>query len=316
MAEEMTATTIVESLKALIAKLGGEGADESTIVEALKTIYVTLGGEDDVSEIDTIVEMLNKVTEVVTISSDEDFIGIIEGTLSTIENSAITNIASYAFYGKGYIKNIDLPMVESVGQYAFALAGIESVKLPKAKQLQSYVFASTLLTNVSLPEASLIGHGAFVNAFSLQEIYLPKLKSVADQMFQECRKLSIVSLPEAINMGSNAFYGCSLLNSLYLPKAESIPAYCFQNCTSLTEISLPAVKSIYTYAFSSCAKLISLYLGGSSVVNLINKNAFTNTPISQSVAGEYGSIFVPASLYNDYIVTAGWSAFSARFVSM
>ncbi len=64
MADTVANTTIVESLKALIAKLGGEGADESTIVEALKSVYVALGGTDDTSGIVTIVEALDKVTEV------------------------------------------------------------------------------------------------------------------------------------------------------------------------------------------------------------------------------------------------------------
>ena len=44
-----------------------------------------------------------------------------------------------------------------------------------------------------------------------------------------------------------------------------------------------------------------------------------STPISNytsSTGGVYGSIYVPASLYNDYVTDTNWSAYSARIVSV
>ena len=63
----MAMKTVSQSLDDLNVKLGGTaGAIEpsTTKADALKAIYSTLGGTDDVSNISTVSEMVDKVTEV------------------------------------------------------------------------------------------------------------------------------------------------------------------------------------------------------------------------------------------------------------
>lgn len=63
----MAMKTVSQSLDGLNVKLGGTvGAIEpsTTKADALKAIYSTLGGTDDVSNISTVSEMVDKVTEV------------------------------------------------------------------------------------------------------------------------------------------------------------------------------------------------------------------------------------------------------------
>jgi hypothetical protein len=55
----------------------------------------------------------------------------------------------------------------------------------------------------------------------------------------------------------------------------------------------------------------------SSVCVLSDRYAFGGTPLSSSsLTGTFGSIYVPASLYNAYKTAANWSFYSARFVSV
>jgi hypothetical protein len=82
-------------------------------------------------------------------------------------------------------------------------------------------------------------------------------------------------------------------------------------------ISLPNAKTIGAYAFSSCIRLVSLYLMGSTVCSLA-ANAFANTPMTGYIteAWDYGHVYVPASLYNEYISAPQWSNISSRIVSV
>ena len=72
-------------------------------------------------------------------------------------------------------------------------------------------------------------------------------------------------------------------------------------------------------AFTSCYNLISLNLTNvSSVPILSGTSVFNSTPIGgySASAGQFGSIYVPASLYNDFLVAENWSNVSSRIVSV
>ena len=56
--------TITDALEKLSVKLGGEEKDSETIVDALKQIYSAYGGTGDLSEADTISEMIDEITKV------------------------------------------------------------------------------------------------------------------------------------------------------------------------------------------------------------------------------------------------------------
>ena len=53
------------------------------------------------------------------------------------------------------------------------------------------------------------------------------------------------------------------------------------------------------------------------MATLSNKNAFNNTPISVSTyTGDFGSIYVKASLFDAYKAATNWVTYSDRFVSL
>lgn len=71
------------------------------------------------------------------------------------------------------------------------------------------------------------------------------------------------------------------------------------------------------YAFYNCTSLTSAAFTKNSVVTLSATNAFMNTPMSVSTyTGNFGSIYVPASLVSSYKTATNWAAYANRIVSI
>jgi hypothetical protein len=95
--------------------------------------------------------------------------------------------------------------------------------------------------------------------------------------------------------------------------------YCaFNDCRNLATVSAPVCKTISASAFQNCYHLISLYLTGVSAVPSLSTNAFSRTPIGgySASAGQYGSVFVPASLVDAFKVATNWSSIADRIVGV
>lgn len=146
-----------------------------------------------------------------------------------------------------------------------------------------------------------------------------KVTTIKSYVFRFCSSLTAVSFPAAIMVGEHAFNSCIALTTVSFPNVTSIKSYTFGYCYALATVSFPVVTSIGPSVFRYCYNLLSLYLLGSSVPTLASRNVFTSTPIAgytTSTGGVYGSIYVPASLYNSYITATNWAAYSSRFVSV
>lgn len=190
-----------------------------------------------------------------------------------------------------------------------------------ATSVGAYAFYSCLsLNSINLQNAAHIGSSAFTGCANLTDINLPNALSLSSRAFYMCSKLTNISLPKLASLGTSVFESCASLSVVNLPALRNIGSSAFSNCLNLAMASFPSLSSIFgNNAFYSCAHLLSLYLLGSSVAALANKNAFSNTPISNSTAstgGVYGSIYVKASLYSSWIAKLNWSIYSARFVSL
>jgi hypothetical protein len=130
--------------------------------------------------------------------------------------------------------------------------------------------------------------------------------SIGSYTFYQCSSLTTANFPSCTTIGNYAFSGCYLLSTVSFPACTYITNYAFAYCYLLSSVSFPSCTRIGSAAFRNCYHLLSLYLLGSSLCSLGNANAFSSTPISgytTSTGGVYGSIYVPASLYNSYIVS-------------
>lgn len=194
-----------------------------------------------------------------------------------------------------------------------------TVSLPMASYIGTGAFYTCVrLTTVSLPSASYIGANAFHGCDSLTTISLPMASYIEASAFQSCVRLTTVSLPMVSYIGKAAFEYCFSLATVSLPMARYLSDEAFEYCSHLTTVSLPMTYYIGRSVFKACYNLISLYVLDISVCTLSASNAFSSTPIGgySASAGQYGSIYVPASLLASYQSKTNWSYFSSRMVGV
>ena len=124
-------------------------------------------------------------------------------------------------------------------------------------------------------------------------------------------------MPKLRTIGYAAFSGCTNLSDITFDEVTIIQGAAFSGCAGLSSAVFPALSYISYNGFYNCTRLKDLYLLGSSMVSIYGRDAFGNTPMSNSAyLGEFGSIHVPASLYESYLSYGAWSWFSSRFVSI
>lgn len=156
--------------------------------------------------------------------------------------------------------------VETISEYAFAGARIDTVALPESvKTVCSHAFIGSSVKNIVFPEG---------------------LVSIGDFAFRECEELVEISLPDGTLLGSYVFFGCTSITSFTVPDyMTSVPvgmlAYCtsleslvihgtvtrieanaFRGCESIDEIIIPLnVEFIGDYAFADNTDILVYYEG-------------------------------------------------------
>ena len=102
--------------------------------------------------------------------------------------------------------------------------------------------------------------------------------------FSKCYNLEI-DLPSGLKtLSQNAFSNCSKISSLQIPSITNWGTYTFQNCTSLSSVSFAenfALTTIPVNTFEGCTSLKNITLPTS--INKIDSNAFSNSGIENIV---------------------------------
>lgn len=247
---------------------------------------------------------------------------VIDRTITFAEHSTLSVVGSYAFECCKSLTTASFPAATSVGYAAFwSCTNLRTIYLPNVTYIANYGFASAdSLTTISFSNVTHIGNGAFSRCTKLNTANFPNASMVATEMFYRCYSLVTVSFPVATSIGYGAFSNCTTLKTTSFPLVEIIGSYAFSACGGLSTLSFPKATSIGSSAFQSCFTLLSLYLMGNSIPSLNNRSTcFASTPIGGYTArtsGVFGSIFVPASLYDSYLTATNWSYYSSRFVSV
>ena len=219
------------------------------------------------------------------------------GETGSIANSVFSTIRDCAFYYCSALTAADFPNVQNIGRSAF--------------------YSCTSLSEISFPSCVSISSNAFYYCGSLKSASFPSCVSMSDNAFAYCTKLEIANFPLLESVPYRAFMSCTSLFDVNLPSCVYVGQQAFTYCTLLGTISLPNASTFYASAFSNCTHLSQLFILGSKVVGLGNGAVFNNTPFtSPTYLGYYGSIYVPASLYDTYISKTYWSTIAARIVSM
>ena len=241
--------------------------------------------------------------------------------LTSISFSSCNTIEQRAFYYCTKLTSLNFSLCTSIGSNAFEYnKELTFISFPVCQKICSSAFIQcSKLLSVDFPKCTVISGCAFQSCTSLSIANFPSCLSIGASAFYSCTSLTTINFSKCTSINTYAFYYCTALTSLNFPSCTTISGAAFSNCTALSVASFPVCSVIGTSAFYNCYNLLSLYLLGSSVVSLLSQNAFTKTPISgytTSTGGVYGSIYVPASLYNSYLTATNWSLYSARIVSV
>lgn len=223
---------------------------------------------------------------------------IIERTISEYTNSRVTTVGPFAFYSHSVLTTVNFLNANYIASSAF-------------RDCHN-------LTTVSFPNVNRLGSNCFCFCSKLTTVDFPNVTSIGDSAFANCYSLTAISFPLAETVRNNAFTNCRNLTTVSFPLVTSVAAYAFASCYSLATASFSKATSLPNNTFVYCSRLLSLYLLGSTKAS-IQSATFSSTPIAGYTTytdGVYGSVFVPASLYDAYCSAQYWSSISARIVSL
>ena len=244
---------------------------------------------------------------------------IVVGTISEITDSVVSKVGEYTFCGRESLRVAEFPMAEAIVERAFYSCGnLASISFPRAEYVGTTAFGYCDISLASFPSASWIGSSAFASCSSLLSASFPIASEIGAYAFYDCHGLTNASFPSAESVGAYAFTKCSQLASVDFPNASTLMSNAFLSCQSLSTARFPSVASIGSYAFNSCFNLVELHLEGVPSVPSLGANAFNSTPIGgySASAGRYGSVFVPASLYDAFLSATNWSSIASHIVSV
>ena len=247
--------------------------------------------------------------------------GIIDRTIGgEYTNSRVSTAGTYAFAYCSALTTLNLPNVTILGNRAvYNCIGLTAISIPNATSIGSATFAyCSALTTLNLPNVVNTGDEAFAYCSALTTVSAPLLRGVRSSAFSNCINLTTAIFPHANEVGNYAFAQCENLSTISCPSATLIGNSAFTSCSALTTAKLLGAAQLGQYAFNSCYRLLSLYLFHSRRATIYS-GTFKSTPIAgytDYTNGVYGSVFVPASLYDAYCSAQHWSSISARIVSL
>ena len=270
--------------------------------------------------------------------------GLIEGTLTEISNSDVTNvecgfkkhseltsvdfpnatkIGDEAFYGCSKLTSINFPNVTIIGAKAFwECARLTSANFPNVTTLYYDAFYNCYhLTSVNFPNVTSLGSRVFYSCDSLTSVIFPKATSISSNVFENSNNLVSVDFPNATSIGYMAFASCNALTSVNAPKVTKLSNSSFFCCYGLTSLDLPKVTSMGKQEFYQCFSLRSLILRSTTQCTLSNTNSFSScyhfdgtvNSIYNPNGDKDGYIYVPSALVDSYKSATNWSTLASQF---
>lgn len=230
--------------------------------------------------------LIPKVTQI----KNKALLDELVGKTITEYSSDSTELKDYTFYKCDKLHTVNMPNIQSIGQYCFYYVNV--------------------LSNINVSKVITVGVNAFVSAFKENVIYLelPELVTLGgDSEFRNNAGIKSFKAPKLKNLSQQTFAYNANCEEYFLPLAEIMGKNTFLSNISLVSLSLPSIKQINgTNVFKDCGALTSLILAGEYVASLGSTTSFTNTPIANGT----GYIYVPSALVNDYKGATNWSAFA------
>lgn len=285
-------------------KNGMANLPESTYITFISDPYASAGGMDALPFANK-EEMYPRFSQIA---------GITFNTAKSIYSTSYKRYSSQYGYERigEKIKEIILPMCETIGPFALFAIKVSYLNLPKVKIIESdgIAFADKLVS-ISLPECEEIGEYGMTYCGKISQIFLPKCITLGPYALQVLSNLQSISLPACKTISKMTFYLCKNLSFISLPMLEEVPFEGLAQMKNLHEVYLEKCSQIAEYGFQDSyspsygTSQLSIYLNTSNMVNLANINAFPDNT----------TIYVPESLYSAYILDTNWSPLFSKIIS-
>lgn len=226
-----------------------------------------------------------------------------------------TAIPAEAFTALTGLESIDMPMVETIAEDAFAnnMASLKSLKLKSypfnVTAVNTKLLKNTLVTlDMSSIEKMAGGFGeasiSFKDFTALEEVTLKDGVKLSPNAFNGCTALATVNGIVELNTG--AFEGCTSLEAINISGA-AIPANAFKGCTKLESVLYNKAAVVPTSVGASAfegAKAIE-YMDLSQVTSL-GASAFSGSGLISPSATDkiltVGAAHIPASAFESTAV--------------
>lgn len=231
-----------------------------------------------------------------------------------------TVIPTEMFNQDSNVRWVSAPLAQAVEASAFdRCQSLRWVSLPMCVTIGSVAFQNCYsMATIDLPLCESIGSYAFNNC-NIAGISLPACISVGNYAFNQCDEISAADLPVCTTIGNSAFNGCDKIATVDAPNCTVIGSNAFAYCSKLSSVNVPVCASIGNWTFSQCFKLARLDLTSVPTVPMTYMRTFWSTPIegyTTYTSGRYGSVYVPASLYSQFLSASYWSDIVSRIVSV
>lgn len=193
---------------------------------------------------------------------------------------------------------------------------IEEIVIPEGVTvIGTYAFRGcTKLKSISLPKGiTKIDNFAFYLSSLIEEIVVPDgCLTIGGSAFGGCYKLARVVLPDSITaIGGTAFKSSSITEFIFPDKVNKICSEILLGCKNLERVVAPsACKNVEEYAFGNCTACMTYdFSKCKAVPSLLSTLAFDNIASG-------AKIYVPASLYDSWIVATNWVTFKDYIVAV
>lgn len=216
--------------------------------------------------------------------------GLIDQSLTSLEENGITSLRTYAFYINDNIKKINFPSLTTMGTYAF--------------------YSCRLLEEVDLPLITTASYYGFNGCNSLKKININNLSRLNQLALGSCFSLNDIDTSE-VTIVNDSVFSNSGIGELILPVCTSLGSYTGQG-QRMSTIDLTNNISINTDKFNKANGLVHLILRSSTLCSLSATNAFAETPLANNI----GWIYVPTDLIDTYKSATNWSTYADQIVDI
>lgn len=229
-------------------------------------------------------------------------------SLRTVSLPICTSIGKDAFRYCTSLRSIDLPEVLYVSDYGFRnCSDLSVVNLPKCKYLGNRAF-NTDYNRMNQSEYKFLSINCPVCEVYSTHCFFGRYLQVTFNHFSCCKYIGTMAFEEAIGLiTSKPVYDlpvCSYIG----PQAFADCGFYYMNLSSVTTIESGAFcrRDLWENNEPSFRR-IAIFT--SSVCSLNPSLTFSKIMNGSWVMGAY--IYVPSSLYSDYIIASGWSDISS-----